>query len=170
MTFSGNRIKQKVSFDLRFVGGRGKDPLGDQRLWIELTESRIETNRQGSIDVWATSSVFPCQISRVPPCLYPLSDGGVDIHGGVIGRERPIRCYHYQMRAQGQFLDWSKGEKTFFPLWTPSPSFSPGLPLANHHLPQHNFRWEITGVGMVRKVLWWFDDDQARFFNGVFIY
>lgn len=35
----------------RFMGGRRKDPLGDQRLWIELTESRIETNRQGSIDV-----------------------------------------------------------------------------------------------------------------------
>ena len=42
---------QRANVIRRFVGGRGKDPLGDQRLWIESTGRRIETNRQGSIDV-----------------------------------------------------------------------------------------------------------------------
>lgn len=103
---------QRANVIRRFVGGRGKDPLGDQRLWFESTGRRIETNRQGSIDVWAASSVFPCQISRVPPCLYPFLMEGWDIHGGVIERGRPfVATYHNQMRAE-----WTKRRKDFFPL------------------------------------------------------
>lgn len=101
---------QRANVIRRFVGGRGKDPLGDQRLWIESTGRRIETNRQGSIDVWAASSVFPLPDLACAPLSLSTSDGGVRYTWRGDWERKTIRCYIPQP-DEGRM-----DEKTFFPL------------------------------------------------------
>lgn len=162
MTSSGNRIKHKLVIRRLWVEG-GKDLLGDQRLWIETTESRIETNRQGSIGCELLVPSSLAQISRVPP----LSVFSLLVMEGVIGRGKAIRCHHIiqtRWRGPGHIFGIDRMAKKSFFAPTPLP---PCLTLARlSFCPQHllvlvhvQIDFASTGVGWGGEELWWFDDD-----------
>lgn len=167
MTSSGNRINKNCHST--FVGGRGKGSAGWSALMDWAYRSRIETNRQGSIDVWAASSVFPCQISRVPPCLYSLLMEGWTWRGDW--GEESHSLLLYQMRIGTFWID-RMAKRLVPPRPGPRSRPPPCLPLATYRLPQHtrtsthSFQMESNGVGCGGEGLWWFDDGgQGAFFN-----